>query len=377
MSYSNKFENYLYNFCALTLAIFFLFVNSGCKKKEQEGCTNELATNFDSDATIDDFSCIFELPNGYTIEGDFSNRDNSTPTFTISSFDEQISLYKTTKCSLFSNKVEIIIDSIKIDSKRFDDDGSEFNQIKNLRVNELRDNRWEDDIEYEYSFTEYTSVGVLLIIQKSSAGKQRHENIISFSLELLDFFSSHSNIKFEVGLLEYGDNINILKDFSDGKIISSATLGKYGQLVGSIKHESMEANSMNDAIIEGIDLFEKSSLKTDYNSIFIIGDGTDNVVNSLNGAIENINKNSIKDFYCIGVEDGMSFPSSGETNFQRLAEIGNGYFQKINISGKVKDIFDKFYINIPNSYQLTYVRSGLKTESPINLQWNLTCEPKK
>ena len=44
-----------------TSLILILFVVSSCKKEKIEGCTNPLATNYDSDAEDDDGSCILEV----------------------------------------------------------------------------------------------------------------------------------------------------------------------------------------------------------------------------------------------------------------------------------------------------------------------------
>ena len=65
-------------FYMLVVLLGFASVTTSCNKK---GCTNPLATNYNSDATKDDGSC--EVPPVYTVPTtyDFTRNGNSTVSF--------------------------------------------------------------------------------------------------------------------------------------------------------------------------------------------------------------------------------------------------------------------------------------------------------
>lgn len=340
------------------------------------GCTDPNASNFDPTATIDDNSCIY-LPSGFSFIGEFSNSSGNNPTFLIESPNSSLLFGQgDISTELIGNKALINIERMNVYK-----DGNQV--ITSLLVNEQRNGTWVQDPTFLSSFEELTEVAVVLIIQRSSSGLEGdlvYDRIISYANRLLDLFlNSHPGTHFHVAIVDYGDNAQVAKPFS-GEILDEITITDFKAAVNNIAHAPDEASSLNEAIITGAGLLKELPFQVDYKATFIIGDGKDNVSgDEVNSAIAYLTSNQLKDVFCIGVERNQApaFPPDGDANFNLLAGKGNGFFKRVNLEAKVDEVFEHYYINVPNIYSLKYQRSGLTTSSPIKIQWNITGELKK
>jgi hypothetical protein len=334
-----------------------------------EGCTDPSADNYDPNATVDDGSCI-KLPFGYRMQIDYSNPSGNAPNVAIHRIDQGI---LTPSSNLFTmltgdNKVELAFDELQL----FEEGNI---VLDTLIVNELRNDKWVSDDAFTASQEELTSAAIVLLLQKSTSEFDGHRNVIEFSQHLLDSLLTYPNVDFHLAVVEYGDMATVLKDFDTATPLNADDVAVRSP-ISNMEHAPSEASYLSEGLQTAADLLSGLPFEVYSKSIIVIGNGRDNVVNNVNNAEDYLDTKGINNVHCVGVEwDGATVPSDGATNLQQLAN-GRGSFTRADNKLDVNRTFRNYYASIPNFYRVVYTRTGVATVETIRVQFNFTCRRK-
>lgn len=338
------------------------------KKCEYRICSNPLAENYDelTDNPVESDSCVM-ISDSFIFDGEFDN-NSGVPSFVIGDIGEGI-------ISITQTNEDITVDggrlTIPIKNVSLKKDGRN-HEINTIVVNELRDGTWDPDPSSPAKFVETTVIDIVILIQRGpNESESTFDKIITFAQILLDKFSSNANITYNIAVVHYGDEVNVVEENAPFIELSSNTITSIKESIRAITYGGT-GNPLGDAIVESAEILSDFQSNANYKSIFILGDGEFDGGRTINETIAYLGNTGIKDIFCIGVYDIDDIPENWENNFTKLSDLGSGHYEPVNLEGKLDKVYDKYYMEIPNVYTLTYERSNVPPSAPVQFQWILT-----